>query len=104
MTKLQRPLLKPSQVLRLTKRGRLPRSIPGGRYRCQNCRRLIPKAATESPTFHENGGYVYCKHCDKNVLYSAEFPAVEGYPHGFVIDVSGERKKYPPVMPARPTR
>jgi DNA-directed RNA polymerase subunit RPC12/RpoP len=90
-----RPILKPSQVWRLTKAGKMPVSVPGGRYRCKKCERLLPLSDTESPNFHENGSYVYCKYCKEHVLYVAEFPACDCYPKGFVIDVSGERKKYP---------
>lgn len=43
---------------------------------------------TESPTFWENGSYVFCETCNDTVLARVEFK-------DFIIDCSGERKKYP---------
>jgi hypothetical protein len=93
-----KPSLKPSRVLRLVKQGKLSRHIDGGRIKCQQCGKLHPKAATESPEFWENGSYVYCGHCKQQTLARPAFPKTEGYPQGFEIDLTGERKTYPVVM------
>lgn len=92
-----RPVFKPSQVMRLVKAKKMPHSIKGGTQLCCQCSKPH-KADTESPTFHENGTYIYCKHCKANVLYIPIFPPCEGYPLGFEIDLTGERKKYPLAM------
>lgn len=95
LSRTARPVLKPSQVLRLTNAGKLPEQIKGGRYQCLHCNYVDLVAGTESPAFHENGMYHGCKGCRRNTVHRAIFPPCAGYPEGFEIDMTGERKKYP---------
>lgn len=91
------PVLKPSKVMRLTKAGKLPASIDGGQVLCEKCRKW-GGGMTESPTFWENGSYVYCKSCKAMTLARPRFPGCEGFTGGFEIDLTGERKTYSVVM------
>jgi hypothetical protein len=45
----------------------------------------------------ENGSYTHCPHCNIGTLARPVFPACEGYPQGFEIDLTGERKTYEAV-------
>ncbi len=90
-------VLKPSQVVRLTKKGNLPDHIPGGHPICMKCRKAH-NSDTESPMFWENGMYVYCAHCKKITLTGALYPPCADYPNGVLVDTRGERKKYKMVM------
>ena len=87
-------LLKPGQVLRLTKKGKLPESIQGGHPKCLKCETVEFKFDTSSPTFWENGSYCYCDICKQVTLHGAVYPAIENFPDGIEIDTRGERKKY----------
>jgi len=89
--------LKPSKVMRLVKAKKMPHNLKGGRIRCAKCGGLN-KGQTESPMFWENGMYVYCTNCREETLAKPEFPACEGFPEGFAIDLGGERKKYPLIL------
>ena len=91
---MSRPILKPSTVLRRVKAKTLPHNVKGGYHQCEKCHKPTG-GETESPEFHENGMYVHCPHCKATLLYRPIFPACEGYPEGFEIDLTGERKKYP---------
>jgi DNA-directed RNA polymerase subunit RPC12/RpoP len=90
-------ILKPSRVMRLTKANKLPSLIDGGKINCQKCGKRIV-GDTESPTYWENGTYVWCEHCGQYCLARPVYPAVSNYPHGIVIDLRGERKKYSVTM------
>lgn len=81
-------ILKPSQVLRLVRSKRLGDPQPRGHMRivCQAKGHSVV-GETESPTFWENGTYVYCEKCKKRVLARIVAP-------DFEIDLTGERKKY----------
>lgn len=95
-------VLKPSQIMRRTKAGKMPHSIKGGRPLCLVCKRPDPKCGTESPMFWENGMYCHCPYCAADTLHGAVYPPCEGYPDGLQVDTAGERKKYPPVLNATP--
>jgi hypothetical protein len=89
-----RTLMKPSQVMRLTKRGQLPSSIEGGKVHCEKCGNATG-GDTESLTFWENGMYVHCPTCKTNCLARPIYPAIDGFPNGIQISLRGERKRYP---------
>ncbi len=95
-----RPVFKPSRIMRMVKKGYMPDHIHGGIYRCQKCKSKL-RGQTEGPMYHENGMYVGCTKCKANVLYFAEFPPCTNFPFGFIIDGSGERKKYPLTFEAK---
>jgi hypothetical protein len=84
-----KPVFKPSQVLRLVRKGMISDSQPGTVH-CEEKRHLL-ECVTESPTFWENGTYGYCPQCGKYALMRAEFATFE-------IDMTGERKVYPMYM------
>lgn len=84
-----KPVYKPSQILRLVKAKKIadPQPRGEGRILCEAHGHLI-RGDTESPTFWENGSYVFCGRCKKTALVRIEFK-------GFTVDLRGERKKYP---------
>lgn len=77
--------LKPSQVLRRIKAGTLSDRQPG-KPLCWYGHHT--ECTTESPSFWENGTYIRCGDCGGYVLARPLFKE-------FIIDLSGERKKYP---------
>lgn len=89
MPSVKKPVYKPSQILRLVRKGEIadPQPKGEGRIYCEAKRHLL-RGDTESPNFWENGSYVYCPACKRRVLARVEFKT-------FVIDLTGERKKYP---------
>ena len=78
--------LKPSVVLRRIKSGQI-KEPQRGRLFCAEHRHPI-SGDTESPSFWENGSYIFCGTCGHKALARPEFD-------GFYIDLTGERKKYP---------
>jgi hypothetical protein len=84
-----KPIYKPSQILRLVKAGTIadPQPRGEGKILCEKFRHSVGPGETESPTFWENGSYVYCRRCKCMMLARVEFK-------GFAIDLTGERKKY----------
>jgi hypothetical protein len=89
---MAKPVYKPSQVLRLVKAGKIadPQPRGEGRITCHPHGHHII-GDTESPTFWSNGSYAYCAQCKRMTLVRITF-------REFVIDVSGERKRYPDFM------
>lgn len=87
-----KPVYPPSLILRLVKRGIIadPQPKNEGAIRCEAKRHRVP-GDTESPTFWENGTYVYCPECNALTLARIEF-------RDFEIVLTGERKIYPLVM------
>lgn len=85
-------VLHPSQVIRMTKAGKLADPQPRGAMRimCEEHRHLT-HYDTESPTFWENGSYMFCPTCKAWKLARIVGP-------DFEIDLTGERKKYPLTM------
>lgn len=90
----QRPVFKSSTVMKRCKANKMPHNIKGGRYQCLHCHFVDLVCETESPMFHENGMYIYCPQCKQTTIHRVIFPKTEGYPEGFEIDLTGERKKY----------
>ena len=84
-----RVVYKPSRVLRLIKAGKVadPQPRGEGRIVCEAHRHPII-GDTESPSFWENGSYVWCEKCGRQALARVLFK-------GFEIDMTGERKRYP---------
>ena len=95
-------ILKPSVVLRRVKARAAYQDVPNvndlgvlndvqeGRIACAKCRKVRPKVTTCALSFWENGMYVFCGRCRQATL---ALPIFED----LVIDLSGERKKYPLV-------
>lgn len=90
-----KPVYTPSQVMRLVRQGKIadPQPRGEGRITCQAKGHAI-RGDTESPTFWENGSYVFCGKCNRHALARVEFK-------NFVIDLTGERKKYPALVRVR---
>lgn len=93
-----RPVFKPSRIMRLVKAGKMPGNIKYGHFQCLACHYFDMVASTESPEFHENGMYTYCVQCRELSMHRIVFPPCVGYPDGFEIDLTGERKKYPLIL------
>jgi len=89
---MDKPTLKPSQVLRKIKTGEIAEQQPRGegRITCEEFGHPI-NGDTESPSFWENGTYTFCPQCAAWKLSHVEFA-------GFHISMLGERKKYPLTM------
>lgn len=87
-----KPVYKPSQILRLVRAGKIadPQPRRTGVIYCERERHVI-RGDTESPTYWENGFYVYCEQCQAQVLARVEFKE-------FAIDLTGERKRYPLIL------
>lgn len=83
------PTFKPSQVLRKIKSGEIkdPQPRGEGKIVCNEHGHPIV-GHTESPSFWENGSYVYCGTCKAMSLVKVHFKT-------FSIDLTGERKSYP---------
>jgi hypothetical protein len=83
---------KPSTILRKVRAGEIadpqPRGL--GKIMCEEHRHPI-SGDTESPTFWENGSYVYCAQCGETKLARVQFG-------DFEIDLTGERTKYPMTL------
>jgi hypothetical protein len=95
---MDKAIYKPSQVMRLVKSGKIADQQPRGegKIMCEEFRHVNTVAQTESPTFWENGTYTHCDECNALKLARVEF-------RDFVIDMTGERKKYPMTMPESET-
>lgn len=84
-----KPVYKPSHVLRLIAAGKIadPQPKGEGKIMCESKRHRI-QGDTESPSFWENGNYVFCGTCNALALARVEFK-------DFAIDLTGERRQYP---------
>lgn len=86
--------------MRLIKQNKLASYINGGRVGCEKCRK-VGTGQTESPAFWENGSYCFCSTCKRMTLARPVYPATDGYPDGFEIVLTGERKDYPVIAPKK---
>lgn len=91
-------VLKPSMLLRMARAKKITDHYPGGKVHCAKCGKWVG-GDTESPSFWENGAYVRCPHCKKLTLAYPIYPTSKDFPTGLIVDVSGERTKYPLVGP-----
>lgn len=88
---MTKAVYKPSQVLRMVKTGALQDPQPkSGRIVCE-AERHVNSDVTQSPSFWENGMYIYCDGCNRHTLARPQFDTFE-------IDLTGERKTYPVHM------
>ena len=87
-------VLRPSQVMRLVKAGKIREHYPNSVILCQKCGRRMGEGYTNRPTFWENGMYSWCTHCNERTLCRPRFEA-----GGFDIYLGGERKVYPLTLP-----
>ena len=90
-SRTKRVVYKPSQVLRLVKAGKIAedQGVESSIY-CRACGKK-DKATTRSPSFWENGSYMWCDRCKASTLARPVFPTFE-------IDLTGERKRYPLIL------
>ena len=101
MPKVMQTILKPGILMRRAKAKKITDHYDGGQVHCAKCG-MATGGATESPTFWENGSYIYCGHCKKATLAKPIYPPSADFPTGLIVDLTGERAKYPLVSKDNP--